>query len=174
MGSAHPAVIEPPHRPVTPFRDPKDSLRRRRWRDGGAGASRAISPHPLLNDRIADVKATRDLARTDAERVEGALDRLGPAGHTGPLPKCSPRKRARRVGQRGDHLRALAQRIEVDVKEARIIGAKRASANARRRFNCKKAGFGVPKFVVCRLALGSFAPASCSLECIGQFQRNPL
>jgi site-specific DNA recombinase len=34
---------------------------------------------PLLKDRIAQLKATRDQVRADAERAEGALDRLGPA-----------------------------------------------------------------------------------------------
>src|SRR6202023_4049286 len=33
---------------------------------------------PMLKDRIAGLKATRDQARADAERAEGALDRLGP------------------------------------------------------------------------------------------------
>jgi hypothetical protein len=34
---------------------------------------------PLLKDRIAELKATRDQARADAERAEGAMERLGPA-----------------------------------------------------------------------------------------------
>src|SRR5262249_57794418 len=34
---------------------------------------------PLLKDRIAELKATRDQARADAERAEGALERLGPS-----------------------------------------------------------------------------------------------
>jgi site-specific DNA recombinase len=33
---------------------------------------------PMLKDRIAELKAVRDQARADAERAEGALDRLGP------------------------------------------------------------------------------------------------
>jgi len=33
----------------------------------------------MLKDRIAEPKATRDQACADAERAEGALDRLGPA-----------------------------------------------------------------------------------------------
>jgi hypothetical protein len=31
----------------------------------------------LLKDRIAELKATRDQARADAERAEGATERLG-------------------------------------------------------------------------------------------------
>src|SRR5450755_443205 len=33
---------------------------------------------PMLKDRIAELKATRNQARADAERAESALDRLGP------------------------------------------------------------------------------------------------
>src|SRR5713101_8026002 len=33
---------------------------------------------PMLKDRIAELKAIRDQARADAERAEGAIDRLGP------------------------------------------------------------------------------------------------
>src|SRR6202049_175482 len=33
---------------------------------------------PMLKDRVAELKATRDQARADAERAEGALDRFGP------------------------------------------------------------------------------------------------
>ena len=32
----------------------------------------------MLKDRIAELKATRDQARADAERAEGSLDRLAP------------------------------------------------------------------------------------------------
>jgi hypothetical protein len=34
---------------------------------------------PMLKDRIAELKATRDQARADSERAEGALERLGPS-----------------------------------------------------------------------------------------------
>jgi hypothetical protein len=51
-------------------------------------------------------------------------------------------------GCRRDHLRALAQRVEVDRKEVRIIGAKgellRTLVAAS---GAKTAGFGVPSFV---------------------------
>jgi site-specific DNA recombinase len=33
----------------------------------------------MLKDRVAELKAVRDEARADAERAEGALERLGPA-----------------------------------------------------------------------------------------------
>jgi len=42
-------------------------------------------------------------------------------------------------GYRRDHLRALAQRVEVDAKEVRIMGSKnRTPAHARRCFKRKK------------------------------------
>jgi site-specific DNA recombinase len=51
-------------------------------------------------------------------------------------------------GYRRDHLRALAQRIEVDAKEVRIMGSKsellRTLVTAS---SAKTAGFGVPSFV---------------------------
>jgi hypothetical protein len=82
----------------------------------------------LLKDRIAELKATRDQALTDAERVEGALDRLGPAIAPAALKtfatQTRKRMRTESGGDRGDHLRALAQRIEVDAKKIRIMGRK--------------------------------------------------
>lgn len=50
---------------------------------------------PMLKDRIAELKATRDQARADAERAEGALDRLGPA-----ITKPSPGRPAGACAQR--------------------------------------------------------------------------
>jgi hypothetical protein len=51
-------------------------------------------------------------------------------------------------GYRRDHLRALAQRVEVDAKEVRIMGSKiellRTLVAAS---SAKTAGFGVPSFV---------------------------
>jgi site-specific DNA recombinase len=51
-------------------------------------------------------------------------------------------------GYRRDHLRALAQRVEVDQKELRIMGSKsvllRTLVTAS---SAKTAGFGVPSFV---------------------------
>src|SRR5215471_8859807 len=67
--------------------------------------------------------------------------------------KAFPKQARRRTrtesgGYRRDHLRALAQRIEVDAKEVRIMGSKsillRTLVAASR---AKTAGFGVPNFV---------------------------
>src|SRR5437660_9120076 len=35
----------------------------------------------MLKDRVAELKAIRDQARADAERAEGAIERLGPSNH---------------------------------------------------------------------------------------------
>lgn len=84
--------------------------------------------NPMLKDRIAELKATRDQARVDAERAEEALNRSGPA-ITPQAVKVLARAarkgmRSEGGGYRRDHLRALAQRIEVDAQELRIMGSK--------------------------------------------------
>jgi site-specific DNA recombinase len=76
---------------------------------------------PMLKDRIAELKAIRDQARADAERAEDTLDRLGP-GITPQVLRTFARHARKRMrtesgGYRRDHLRALAQRVEVDAKE---------------------------------------------------------
>ena len=44
---------------------------------------------PMLKDRIAELKATRDQARLDAERAEDAIERAGPTNHaTGSQDVC--------------------------------------------------------------------------------------
>ena len=82
----------------------------------------------MLKDRIAELKAIRDQARADAERAEGAIDRLGPTITTRSI-KAFARTARKRMrieggGYRCDYLRALAQRVEVDAQELRIMGSK--------------------------------------------------
>ena len=51
-------------------------------------------------------------------------------------------------GYRRDHLRALAQRVEVDAKEVRIMGSKSVLLHTLvAPSRAKTAGFGVPSFV---------------------------
>jgi len=62
----------------------------------------------------------------------------------------SARKRMRTEsgGYRRDHLRALAQRVEVDQKELRIMGSKSALLRTLvAASSAKTAGFGVPSSV---------------------------
>jgi site-specific DNA recombinase len=105
---------------------------------------------PMLKDRIAELKATRDQALLDAERAE--VERAGPTITPQALKTFArtARKRMRTDGggYRRDHLRALAQRVEVDQKEMRIMGSKsvlqRTLVAAE---SAKTAGFGVPSSV---------------------------
>lgn len=84
---------------------------------------------PALKERISGLKAIRDQAQTDADRIEAALDG---AGHQVVTPemidafarKARERLRLENGGYRRDHLRALAQRVEVADKEVRIMGSK--------------------------------------------------
>src|SRR5215475_7347788 len=80
------------------------------------------------------------------------MDRLGPAIPPAAL-KTFARQARRRMrtesgGYRRDHLRALAQRVEVDAKEIRIMGAKSALLRTLvAASSAKTAGFGVPSSV---------------------------
>jgi hypothetical protein len=107
---------------------------------------------PMLKDRIAELKAIRDQAHADAERAEDALERVAPSITPQALKTfASQARRCMRSesgGYRRDHLRALAQRVEVDAKEIRIMGSK--SVLLRTLFaasRAKSAVFGVPSFV---------------------------
>lgn len=107
---------------------------------------------PMLKERIGELKATRDQARLDAERAEDAIERAGPAITPQALRTFArtARKRMRTDGggYRRDHLRALAQRVEVDQKELRIMGSKSALLRTLvAASSAKTAGFGVPSSV---------------------------
>ena len=109
---------------------------------------------PMLKDRIAELKATRDQARLDAERGEDAIERAGPVYHTAGsqdvcqdspqgnadrwrLPPRSP-SRARPTG-RSRSERAAHHGIE-----------KRAPAHARRSFKRKNGWFWRAQFCTAR------------------------
>lgn len=107
---------------------------------------------PLLKVRVTELKSVRDQARADAERAEGALDRAGPSITPQALKtfasQARRRMRTESGGYRRDHLRALAQRIEVDAKEVRIMGSKSVLLRTLvAASGAKTAGFGVPSFV---------------------------
>jgi site-specific DNA recombinase len=107
---------------------------------------------PMLKHRVAELTAIRDQARTDAERAEDAIERIGPSITPRAL-KTFARQARRRLrtesgGYRRDHLRALAQRVEVDEKEVRIMGSKSALLRTLvAASSVKAAGFGVPSSV---------------------------
>jgi hypothetical protein len=107
---------------------------------------------PMLKERVTELKAIRDQARADAERADGALDRLAPSITPQTLKifasQARRRMRTESGGYRRDHLRALAQRIEVDTKEVRIMGSKSVLLRTLvAASSVKTAGFGVPSFV---------------------------
>jgi site-specific DNA recombinase len=112
----------------------------------------AWRPLPLLKERVTELKSIRDQARADAERAAGALDRAGPSITPQALRtfagQARRRMRTESGGYRRDHLRALAQRVEVDAKEVRIMGSKSVLLRTLvAASSAKTAGFGVPSFV---------------------------
>lgn len=84
---------------------------------------------PALKERIAGLKAIRDQAKADVERAQAALEGVGQEAITpamvGKLAAVArDRMKVEGGGYRRDHLRALAQRVEVDDREVRIMGSK--------------------------------------------------
>jgi len=81
---------------------------------------------PDLKERIASLKATRDQARADAERVKASLSAEGRKAVAPDMLvnfASTARKKMRNAngGYRRDHLRALAQRVEVAADEVRLF-----------------------------------------------------
>ena len=84
---------------------------------------------PGLKERIAGLKAIRDQAQIDAARAQAALESLAQQPVTATMLRkfaATARQRIRIEGggYRRDHLRALAQRVEVADREVRIMGSK--------------------------------------------------
>ena len=84
---------------------------------------------PALKERIAGLKATRDQAHVDAERAQAMLESSGQQAVTPAMVRKFAKAARERIrieggGYRRDHLRALAQRVEVADKEVRIMGSK--------------------------------------------------
>ncbi|GAA4824015.1 recombinase family protein [Sphingosinicella ginsenosidimutans] len=84
---------------------------------------------PALKDRIDGLRAIHDQAKTDAERAQAMLESSGQQAVTSQMLKTFARTARERIrlaggGYRRDHLRALAQRVEVAEGEVRIMGSK--------------------------------------------------
>jgi site-specific DNA recombinase len=84
---------------------------------------------PGLKERIAGLKAIRDQAQADTMRAQAVLDSAARQPITTTVLRkfaVTARKRMRIEGggYRRDHLRALAQRVEVADREVRIMGSK--------------------------------------------------
>ncbi len=84
---------------------------------------------PALKDRIEALKAVRDQAKADAARAQAMLQNSGQRAVTPQTLRkfagtARERIRLEGGGYRRDHLRALAQRVEVGIGEVRIMGSK--------------------------------------------------
>ena len=84
---------------------------------------------PALKDRIDGLKAIRDQAKADADRAQAMLQNSGSRAVTPQMLQkfastARERIRLESGGYRRDHLRALAQRVEVADGEVRIMGSK--------------------------------------------------
>ena len=84
---------------------------------------------PGLKDRIAGLKAIREQATADAERTQAALDSAGSQSINAGMVETFARAARQRIrldggGYRRDHLRALAQRVQVADTGIRIMGSK--------------------------------------------------
>ena len=84
---------------------------------------------PDLKGRIASLKAIRDQSRVDADRASAMLESAGQKAITAPMLRKFATTARQRIrldggGYRRDHLRALAQRVEVADGEVRIMGSK--------------------------------------------------
>ena len=90
-----------------------------------AGRAESNLSRTLKKDEL---KATRDQARIDAERSRTAVENAGQIITATQLDKFAQAARRRMRGSDGgyrrDHLRALAQRVEVSEREVRIMGSK--------------------------------------------------
>jgi site-specific DNA recombinase len=84
---------------------------------------------PELKTRIATLKSTRDQARVDADRASALLETVSQKSITPQMLRkfastAGDRMRLPGGGYRRDHLRGLAQRVEVDEGDVRIMGSK--------------------------------------------------
>ena len=84
---------------------------------------------PALKERVASLKAIRDQAQADAERAAAMLESSAHQAVTPQMVQRYARTARERIridggGYRRDHLRALAQRVEVADREVRIVGSK--------------------------------------------------
>ena len=84
---------------------------------------------PALKERIVSLKAIRDQTQADAIRAAAVLESSTQQAVTPQMVQRFARTARERIriddgGYRRDHLRALAQRVEVADREVRIVGSK--------------------------------------------------
>ena len=83
---------------------------------------------PALKDRIDGLRAIRDQAKVHAERAQAMLQHSGRQAVRLQMLSKFARTACQRIrfeggGDRRDHLRALAQRVDVAEGELRILGS---------------------------------------------------
>src|SRR5271165_1821831 len=84
---------------------------------------------PALKERVAGLTAIRDQAKADADRAEAMAESVGQRAITPVMVQKFAKTARERIridggGYRREHLRALAQRVEVADEEVRIMGSK--------------------------------------------------
>lgn len=84
---------------------------------------------PALAERIAGLKVIRDQARADADRAQALLESPGHSAISPTMIRGFARTARERIrgtegGYRRDHLRSLAQRVEVADDAIRVMGSK--------------------------------------------------
>jgi hypothetical protein len=94
---------------------------RRQTKDYCAPRGWEIVAHYVEPRRLGHRRPAARIPAHDRRRYDQAA---GVRGHPGP--QARKRMRTESGGYRRDHLRALAQRVEVDAKEVRIMGSKSA------------------------------------------------
>ena len=109
-------------------RTSESDLRLKRFYDA-IEAGVADLDDPALKERVAGLKAVRDQTQADAARAAAMLETSGQQAITPQMVQRFARTARERIriddgGYRRDHLRALAQRVEVADGEVRIMGYK--------------------------------------------------
>ena len=125
---------------------------RRRGNAGECDCGVADLDDPALKDRIVGLKATRDQARADAERASALLLSSAQRAITPVMLRTFAATARRRIrleggGYRRDHLRAVAQRVEVGREEVRITGSKSNLLRVLAANGVATAAGGVPTVV---------------------------
>ena len=120
-----------------------------------------------MKERVAELSAIRDQARSDAERAAGAIERAGPDLTEEKVKAfaAAARKRLRKSdgSYSRDHLRAVARRIEVvDKTEARIMGSRIALLKTLTAASAQTAAHGVPTLELKWRALMARLRTNCS------------
>jgi site-specific DNA recombinase len=108
---------------------------------------------PALKERIASLKAIRDQARADADRPAPMLESSTQQAVTPQMVQRFARTARERIridggGYRRDHLRALAQHVEVADREVRIIGSKNNLLQTLTAAGARSAALGVRSSVL--------------------------